>query len=295
MRVAEDRNMTPEASNIGIAPQSREGGRLTDYLRLMRLDHCAKHIFIVPGIVLAAVLRPLTVPSLPFSILLGLVAAVSIASANYVINEWLDRDFDRYHPVKSQRASVQRSLRVRIVLLEWAGLATLGLAAAWWQSRTMGVLAAIFVLQGIVYNVRPLRTKDWRYLDVVSESVNNPLRLMIGWAMVDPTTLPPGSVILTYWLGGAFLMTAKRLSELREIVPAYGRAMLARYRPSLAGYGEENLMIACFVYALLAVFCLAVFLLKYRVEYILSVPVIIALFASYMGDGHAAELLGSKP
>jgi hypothetical protein len=36
-------------------------------------------------------------------------------------------------------------------------------------------------------------------------------------AMVDPTTLPPSSVILLFWAGGAFLMSAKRLSEFREI------------------------------------------------------------------------------
>ena len=35
----------------------------------------------------------------------------------------------------------------------------------------------------------------------------------IGWAMIDATTLPPGSIILSYWLGGAFLMAAKRLSD----------------------------------------------------------------------------------
>ena len=27
---------------------------------------------------------------------------------------------------------------------------------------------------GVVYNVPPLRTKEWPYLDVLSESVNNP-------------------------------------------------------------------------------------------------------------------------
>ena len=50
----------------------------------------------------------------------------------------------------------------------------------------------------------PLCTKDKPYLDVISESVNNPLRLAIGWAMVDPATLPPASVILAFWLGGAY-------------------------------------------------------------------------------------------
>ena len=62
----------------------------------------------------------------------------------------------------------------------------------------MFFVGCIFALQGIVYNVPPLRTKDKPYLDVISESVNNPIRLLIGWAMVDPTTLPPSSIILSY-------------------------------------------------------------------------------------------------
>ena len=81
----------------------------------------------------------------------------------------------------------------------------------------MYFIATVFVLQGILYNVAPLRTKDVPFLDVISESINNPLRLIIGWVMIDPTTLPPGSLILMYWSGGAFLMAAKRLSEFREI------------------------------------------------------------------------------
>ena len=38
--------------------------------------------------------------------------------------------------------------------------------------------AAVLLLMGIAYNVPPLRTKDRPYLDVLSESVNNPLRLL---------------------------------------------------------------------------------------------------------------------
>ena len=146
----------------------------------------------------------------------------------------------------------------------------------------MFLVAGIFALQGILYNVPPLRSKDTAYFDVISESVNNPLRLMIGWAMVDPTTLPPSSIILLYWAGGAFLMAAKRLSVFREISASHGRGLLERYRASFAGYSEVSLTVSCFVYALMASFFLAVFLIKYRVEYLLTVPVIIGLFAHYL-------------
>jgi hypothetical protein len=149
-------------------------------------------------------------------------------------------------------------------------------------SQWVCLIACIFALQGLVYNIPPLRTKDKPYLDVLSESINNPLRLMMGWAMVDPTTLPPSSIILSYWLGGAFLMGAKRYSEYREIVSTHSRELLIRYRVSFSGYTEVSLNASCFIYGLLSTFFLAVFLIKYRVEYLLLMPAIIAMFGQYL-------------
>jgi 4-hydroxybenzoate polyprenyltransferase len=278
-----------------LAGTARPQGRISDYIAIARLDHVTKQVFIVPGIILAFLLRGVRTDSLSASITLGLITAVGVASANYAINEWLDRDFDRFHPKKAQRPSVQRELRSDIVMLEWALLFGAALVCAFHDSRTMYFIAIVFGLQGIIYNVAPLRTKDVAYLDVISESINNPLRLIIGWVMVDPTTLPPGSLILMYWTGGAFLMAAKRLSEFREITQSNGKQLLVRYRASFSGYSEMSLTISCFVYALFAIFFLAVFLIKYRMEYLLTVPVIIALFAYYLILAMRPESSAQKP
>jgi 4-hydroxybenzoate polyprenyltransferase len=261
---------------------TKPSGTLGDYLALARFDHFTKHIFIVPGIVLAYLLRG-GPPHFPVTqAILGLITAVCIASANYVINEYLDREFDKYHPTKSRRRAVERELRGSLVKLEWVAFTVVGLGCAWLGSLTLFLTACVFALQGIVYNVRPLRSKEKPYLDVISESINNPLRLTLGWAMVDPTTLPPSSIILAYWCGGAFLMAAKRYSEYREIVASHGAELLIRYRASFAGYTEVSLNISCFIYGLLSTFFLAIFLIKYRVEYLLVVPAVIALFGYYL-------------
>jgi len=77
-------------------------------------------------------------------------------------------------------------------------------------------------------------------------------------------------------------MAAKRYSEYRQIVASHGRELLVRYRASFAGYSEVALNASCFVYGLLSTFFLAIFLIKYRIEYLLLVPAVIALFGHYL-------------
>jgi 4-hydroxybenzoate polyprenyltransferase len=277
------------------AATAKIGATGADYLALTRLDHATKHVFIIPGAVLAALLRGFHSPDLLWSIIAGLIAALCIASANYTINEYVDRESDSHHPTKSTRTSVQREVSPAIVAAQWLLLTSIGLAAALSTSTSMFFVVLAFSAQGILYNLRPLRTKDVPYLDVLSESLNNPLRLMIGWAMIDPNTLPPASIILSYWTGGAFLMAAKRLSEYREIVSTHGKELLVRYRRSFAGYGEISLTVSCLLYSLLSSASLAVFLIKYRIEYVFLLPAIGALFATYLALSMMPGSTAQKP
>jgi len=281
--------------SVNPAATTKINATAADYLALARLDHATKHVFIVPGAVLAALLRGFHSSDLVWSIIAGFVAALCIAAANYTINEYVDRESDSHHPTKSTRTSVQREVSPVIVAAQWLLLTSIGLAAALSTSTTMFFVVLAFSAQGIFYNVRPFRTKDVPYLDVLSESVNNPLRLMIGWAMIDPNTLPPASIIASYWTGGAFLMAAKRLSEYREIVSTHGKELLVRYRRSFAGYGEISLTVSCFLYSLLSSASLAVFLIKYRIEYVFLLPAIGALFATYLALSMMPGSTAQKP
>jgi decaprenyl-phosphate phosphoribosyltransferase len=268
---------------------------LKDYVTIARPDHWFKNIFMVPGMFFAYVVyhTPLD-GELLFRVVIGVVATCLIASANYVINEFLDAEFDRYHPEKSKRTAVQRVLDPKLVYMEYALVAAAGLFLASFISVQFLVIEAFLLFMGVMYNVRPFRTKERVYMDVLSESVNNPIRFALGWfifvpaailpGITDPAWLimPPTSILVAYWMGGAFLMGTKRYAEYRFINDPE-RAGL--YRRSFRYYTEENLLISMFFYALTSTFFLGIFLVKNRIELLISFPFFALLFAWYLKIG----------
>lgn len=181
------------------------------YIKIMRLDHWIKQFFIVPGVVCAFLLIDVAFVGkaaeiFALNLLKGFIATCLIASANYVINEYLDAEFDKHHPTKKNRAAVKESMSGKIIFLQWLVLSVAGLSVAALVNEYFLAMTAWLWLMGIFYNVKPIRTKDIAYLDVLTESVNNMIRLLMGWfIVVADFVLPPSSIVL----GG--LLDARRV------------------------------------------------------------------------------------
>lgn len=166
----------------------------------------------------------------------------------------------------------------------------MGLGLASLLTREFFFCALLLLVMGLIYNVRPIRLKDRVYLDVLSESINNPLRLMLGWSAVVSGSLLPSSILVAYWMGGAFLMAVKRYAEYRFINDPVGAGL---YRRSFIYYTEESLLLSSSFYAIASAFFLAIFMIKHRIELLLSFPLISLLFVWYfamaMREGYAAQ------
>lgn len=253
------------------------------YLQIARFDHWGKNVFMVLGFVLAWFLKPVDLTGgLLLKLAYGFVITGLIASSNYVINEILDAPKDKHHPDKQHRPIPSGRVKLPYAYAEWILLGVVGIGLASTINTGFLISGAALWIMGCVYNIPPVRSKEVPYLDVLSESINNPLRLMLGWFVLIPNTVPPLSLVVSYWMFGAFFMAIKRYAEYRHINDA---AAAAAYRGSFKYYNEARLLISFFYYAILGSFFAGVFIVRYHLELVLFLPFASAFVAQYLRIG----------
>lgn len=279
-----------ELQSVSDVPFSK---RLRAHLAIARFDHVTKNVFILPGILIPlSVDHHLATLSLIPKLILGLIAASLVACSNYVVNEVLDAPYDRFHPVKRLRPVPAGLVNIPAAYAQWVLMMAAGIAVGWTVSRPFVITLAVLWLMGCVYNFPPLRTKDVPYLDVLSESVNNPIRMLLGWYIVAPALMPPVSLLVSYWMVGCYFMALKRFSEFREIQDA---AQAASYRKSFAYYTEDSLMISVMFYASAAMLFFGAFIIRYRIELVLTFPLVAWVMAVYLQLAYERESAVQNP
>ena len=256
---------------------------LRPYVQMARIDHWFKNAFMLAGVILALFVEPalMRLDVVPV-LLLALVSTCLVASSNYVLNEMLDAPYDRKHPVKKHRPAAAEQVRRRYAVAEWLALGALGVGLGLFVNRLFAATALSLWVMGVVYNMKPIRSKELPYLDVLSESINNPIRLLLGWLPLIQDKVPPLSLVFSYWMVGAFFMALKRFAEYRTIGD---RATAIRYRRSFKHYDEERLLVSVFFYAITAALFAGVFIVRYHLELILGIPLGAGFLAWYLKLG----------
>ena len=235
-----------------------KGGVVRAYAAVFRPDYWFKNIFTIMGMVGVVVysgidFQPRYIPRLFLAFLLSCF----ITSVGYVINEILDASSDAEHPVKKDRPIPSGRVNVDTLLLLDAILllATMTISVLCFRPA-FSILLMVYLYFAVMYNMRPIRMKDKPYLDIVNESASPPIRFMIGWLAFDgQIATPPLMAILLLWALGAYIMTGKRLAEMRRLGED-----AARYRESFRFYTEGTLRgmfvfsaaLACFFFVILA-------------------------------------------
>jgi 4-hydroxybenzoate polyprenyltransferase len=263
--------------------EGRATAGLRPYVQIARVDHWFKNAVMLLGVILAVFYEP-AVASWAGLVRLGVavLATCLVASSNYVLNELLDAPRDRLHPVKKDRPAAAGLVKPAVGYAEWLLLAALGFGLAATLNIYFLLSAMLLWVMGVAYNVPPLRTKEWPYLDVLSESVNNPIRLLLGWFALVVDRVPPLSLVIAYWMIGAFFMAMKRYAEYRHIGDP---RVAAAYRRSFEYYTEERLLVSVLFYATACALFGGIFIVRYHLELILFAPLAAGVFAYYLRLG----------
>jgi decaprenyl-phosphate phosphoribosyltransferase len=285
--------MNTHTSTLSALPATmRPRATLRGHIQIARIDHWFKNVFVLPGII-AAIGVDMSAPDGLWSrIVIGMISICLVASSNYVINEVLDAPSDRSHPIKRNRPVPSGAVNVPLAYLQWIALMVVGVALGALVSRPFAITVFILWVMGCVYNIRPFRSKDIPYVDVLSEAVNNPLRMLAGWFIASTATIAPASLLLSYWMVGCYFMAIKRYAEYREIGD---QRVAAAYRKSFAYYTPERLIVSIMFYASAAMLFLGAFVMRYRLELILAFPLVAVVMAIYLELSFKKDSAAQRP
>ena len=270
------------------------GERVRAHLAIARLDHSIKNLFVLPGVIVPLSADPsLLTPHLIGKLVLAFLAITLVACSNYVINEVLDAPFDRLHPIKRNRPAARGLVNIPAAYVQWLAMMAAGiLIGSVFIGRMFALVALVLWIMGCLYNFPPIRTKDKPFLDVLTESINNPLRMLLGWYAVTSVYVPPVSLLIAYWMIGCYFMALKRFSELNEIAD---RAVAGSYRKSFRYYTPERLLVSVVFYASTAMLFLGAFIIRYRMELILGFPLVAFTMAIYLQIAFKPQSAAQNP
>jgi 4-hydroxybenzoate polyprenyltransferase len=292
------RNAKPGEASSMIFKETRENAPVRNlrgflgYFQIARIDHWVKNVFVLPGVVVALSVDRARMASWSWvSFALGMVAVCMVASSNYVLNEILDAPSDLAHPTKRKRPVPAGQVSITWCYVEWIALMAVGLGLAMRISRPFALTLLALWIMGCIYNIPPVRTKDLPYVDVLSEAINNPLRMLAGWYLTGCALVPPASLLLSYWMVGCYFMTMKRFAELRDL----GRKQSMGYRKSFAFYDEQRLLVATMFYGSISMLFFGAFIMRYRIELILAFPLVALVMAQYLSLAFKPDSAVQRP
>lgn len=219
---------------------------LSQLIRLIRPTQWLKN-----GVVLAALIfaGEATQPHQAQQAFFAVAIFCLLSSAVYVLNDIVDRDKDRQHPLKKERPLASGRVAVSVALVLLVLLLAAGLTAAALVNREFFITAVAFYLLNVLYS---FWLKNIVILDVMSIAVSFCMRAYAGAFAVR---VPASKwLLINTLLLALFLAFGKRRHELlllEEGATAH-RKILSRYSPylldQLIGIVTASVVVAYMLY-----------------------------------------------
>jgi 4-hydroxybenzoate polyprenyltransferase len=165
----------------------------------------------------------------------GLIAFILfgvVTGCVYIINDCIDKNSDRFHPIKRKRPIASGQLNISTALSGVVILLSLDLFLIYRFNTDFFMIAVIYIIINILYS---LYLKKVVILDVLIIALGFVLRVLIG-GVIDHIILSPWILIMTFLIS-IFLGLVKRRQELIRLnLPAdqvHTRHTLKLYNISL--------------------------------------------------------------
>ncbi|MBI3071123.1 MAG: decaprenyl-phosphate phosphoribosyltransferase [Deltaproteobacteria bacterium] len=185
---------------------------------------------------------------------LAFAAFCAAASAVYLLNDVIDRDFDREHPEKASRPIASGLVPASVALWIALLLAVAALGGAFALKVPLGLAVTFYLVLNVAYS---LKLKEIVILDVFIVSLGFVIRVFAGAIAID--------VAASSWLLACtiflalFLAVAKRRGEITE-----GNGTAARFRQILGEYDVSLLDQLTAITAALALVSYALYTLDHH-------------------------------
>lgn len=199
---------------------------IADYLNLIRIKQWYKNSVVFLPLIFAS--QDISRGSV-YSVFLGFLALSFISSANYIINDYLDRKRDRLHPTKRDRPLAKGRISTLQAILIFLFFAVL----AFVMSVPLGLLFQIslcFLFLGtFTYSVWLKRIP---FADIIFIAINFVIRVVAG-AMIIKVIISPWIILCPFFL--ALMMASGKRATDRKLLGIKA----GNFNPVLKHYSEE--------------------------------------------------------
>lgn len=202
----------------------------------MRPHQWVKNLFVLAPLVFAKELfdRPMVLRSL-----VGFASFSMLASAVYILNDLMDLEADRQHPVKKERPIASGAVSEDAAKGAFVLLVLLALGTGYLLNLQFFVAVTAYLVLNLLYSVR---LKHIAYVDVLCIALGFELRVLSGsYAARVPASF---YLLVVTFLLASFLGMGKRMHELSQSEGSH------KQRSSLKAYDKRTLTLLLYVAAL---------------------------------------------
>ncbi|WP_397386860.1 decaprenyl-phosphate phosphoribosyltransferase [Paenibacillus sp. BIC5C1] len=187
-------------------PAAGTGNTISGMLKLLRPKQWTKNLLLFAALLFSfEEIRTETI----LSTLLGFILFSLVAGCVYILNDYVDRDRDRQHPVKMFRPLASGQVNPAQALLFGILLLILSVGTAFVMNPLFGVLCIVYFLLNVSYS---FVLKHLVILDMMTIAAGFVLRAIAGGVLIH-VPFTPWFLICTMLLS-LFLAIGKRRNEL---------------------------------------------------------------------------------